>query len=298
MDFSEPYATESIDLQDLVLSQGHVVGYELTDEITVDYRLQGVVNEQRLTIEMPDGAVTDQHGNRGNGFSRTLPTDRGRVPLTALQPQAPRGSLVYGQTVQGWIEPGDVDEFSIVLDPGQTLAVLLQTDDSLQGDVEILAGNRPVARQEATASGQPVVLQTDPNSGKLVGRSTSLGEFLVRVGGAGDSGKLSLQIELNAAVEEEDYAGLSNDGPATSIDLENIFTAPAVTDALDPSLVSLAAAARRAALSGSLTGQAIAAEDFETGDLPPKTGPSIRPVARDESVSVTITGPPAVTMPY
>ena len=68
-------------------------------------------------------------------------------------------------------------------------------------------------------------------------------------------------------MEEEDYAGPSNDSRGTSIDLEAIFTAPLVSDVLDPSWVSLASAAQRAALSGSLTGQAIAADNFETAEL-------------------------------
>jgi hypothetical protein len=77
-----------------------------------------------------------------------------------------------------------------------------------------------------------------------------------------------MQVVLNAAVEEEDFAGATNNTRESSIDLETIFTAPLTADDLDPSLIAAASAAQRAALTGSLTGPERLVESFEGGGLP------------------------------
>ncbi len=262
--FNEPYDPASVDRGDLTLSQGQVVEIAFVDAWTIDYLLQGVEQEEPLQIVLPDGAVTDAFGNLATGFSSSFLTDTERVPLTALEGLMPQGSLVYTQTMEGTIDPGDVDEFSITVDSGQTVAVLLKTDEFLQARVEILSSDRAITNAQATSGGQSLVVQTDPVRGRLVGGRPTQSDFVVRVEGVDNSsGRYSMQLLLNAAFEEEDFAGPTNDGPDSAVDLEAIFAAPLVSNDLDAGVVSLAARSQRAALWGSLTGPVAESESFE-----------------------------------
>ena len=90
------------------------------------------------------GAVTDAFGNPGSGFSASYGADFGTAPFpVALTAESPLGSLVYDATASGAISPaGDTDSFTLPLDPGQTVTVVVTwagLQPSLRPTVELRA---------------------------------------------------------------------------------------------------------------------------------------------------------------
>lgn len=130
---------------------------------------------------------------------------------------------------------GDVDSFTVDVDPGQTISVIVDGDDSLRPEVELLLvepapgrGNPnrpdrqvPLAAAQASEKGGSAVIQTvrtlDNPSVNFSGPHT----YLVRVSGAGETfGSYETRIVLNALVEEESTVGGSNGSRADAEDLE------------------------------------------------------------------------------
>ncbi len=81
------------------------------------------------------------------------------VPLNSVDPQ---GSLIYeGLASDELEEVGDTDSFTIDVDPGQTITVVVDSEESLQATIELLdpAGS-PFATATASAPGETTLLQT------------------------------------------------------------------------------------------------------------------------------------------
>src|SRR5262249_46954194 len=149
------------------------------------------------------------------------------VPLGA---QAPLGSLVYDPSVSATIGfAGDTDSFTINVDPGQTVTVLVHpTAAGLQPTVTLTPPSGPPSSPTAPAAGQDAVLQTVP---AVVG-----GIYTITVGGVGTTtGGYTAQVILNAAQEAEGHGGPANNSPLTA---QNI----------DASAVSLGGSASRLAV--------------------------------------------------
>jgi hypothetical protein len=250
---NEPYDPDSVGIDDLQLSQGEVVGFELVGEQVIAYELSGISEEGTLTIHMPDGALTDVFGNLGTGVTDSYQVDIGTIPFRGpLEPKLPLGSLIYDPSMSGQITSGDVDRFRIVVDPGQTIAVVLQTDNSLRGSLAIRTDDAELESSSADSAGDTVLLHTGPFSGRMVRRESEPTAFTIGVSGLDDTaGSYTLQVLLNAAVKTD----TSNDSLATARNIE-------------PAILRLGAReAERGAVMGSLVGTEIISEDFETGSL-------------------------------
>ncbi len=130
---------------------------------------------------------------------------------------------------------GDTDDWTIELDPGQTITVLLRPTSSLTGTVEVLAPDYSVlATASAESPGETVLLQTVAASGS--------GIYTIRTGGAfGSTGEYSYEVYLNTALENESHGGPGNDEPISA-------------QSIDASFIDLATGGSRGAVLGTTPG--------------------------------------------
>ena len=196
---------------------------------------------------------TSGDGMEGGDFVVHFIVDRALdaypVPLSSVNPA---GSLVYrGQVVSGVVAPAaDVDGFTIGIDAGQTITVSVKGNGGLQPQVEVLdPSSNPVGSAFAATPDSEVVLHCAP--------AASDGTYTVNVSGVGDTtGSYTLQLVLNAALEDEEHGGATNDVLATAQNLDAGFVA--------------VSSVSRGAVLGKLpptTGVPYVTEDFESGSL-------------------------------
>ncbi|MAE61173.1 MAG: hypothetical protein CMJ49_07435, partial [Planctomycetaceae bacterium] len=155
---------------------------------------------------------------------------------TPLASVPPAGSLIYDPPTPGIFHAtGDVDSFTIDIDPGQTISVIfVPLDAGIHGSIELLAsGGGSLGSATATAPGDEALIQTVP--------SAAGGTFQIDATSIAGAGDYEIEIILNAAVETEEVIG-----PETSNDI--------IGDAqdIDSSSVSLPNGADRIAAIGSI----------------------------------------------
>jgi hypothetical protein len=116
---------------------------------------------------------------------------------------------------------GDTDTFTIDVDGGQTLTVLLKPGYSLLGTVELWGpGNTFIDSAVGAFWGGEVLLQTVP--------AAAAGSYSVVISSAdGSLGSYAVGLTLNAALEEEPHGGASNNEPGTAQSIEGSFLPPA-----------------------------------------------------------------------
>ena len=205
-----------------------------------------------LAFPLPPNKSGD--GFEGGNFTVNFTTDFVIAPYPVpLAAKAPLGSLIYDPSISGVIgTPVDTDSFTIDIDDGQTITLVVETNSTLQAEVELFdPGNTSLASTVASAAGQSAVIQVVPTNGP--------GTYTVTVGGAsGTTGSYSLQLILNSAAETETLDGLPNDTPATAQDINASFIGLGF------------GSAERGAVLGELpatTGIPFETEDFEAGSL-------------------------------
>jgi hypothetical protein len=130
--------------------------------------------------------------------------------------------------------PGiDTDTFEVPADPGQTITVLLESGDSLQATLELREDGTLIASATASAAGEDVILQT-----VATGMGPDPNLYAITVGGANDTlGTYTLQVILNAAIEEEGHGAPPNDTIATAQDIDaSVISLPGIanTDPTNP----------------------------------------------------------------
>lgn len=211
VNFNEPYDPNTVSTSNLTLSQGTVTGFTMSsDHTSVTYTLAGL-SEGTVNVSIPAGALTDAYGNPMQGYSATYGVDIGTMPFSApLVPQNPAGSLVFQGNTTGLINgSGDTDTFTLAIDPGQTITVLVSpTSSSLQPTVQLLdSSNTVLGTATAASPGQTALLQTVP--------AAAGGTYSIVVGGANaTAGSYNVQVTLNAQLDT------GNDGstPVQSLD--------------------------------------------------------------------------------
>lgn len=233
---NEPYDPASAGTADLVLSQGSVADCSMVDADTVSYGLSGVVSEGTLTLAVPAGGLTDSYGNPNLAYSGTLQLDVDSMTYpAAFQRVNPSGSLVYEASLNAFVTiPGDLDSFTLSVDGGQTIALAVDPGPSLQATVELRDPSGVLLGSAASAApGMEAVLAP--------AAADDAGVYTVTVGGgASSTGRYSLAVILNAAVEKEAHDGAANDTLAAA-------------ESIDASFVALVGDARRGAVVGSLS---------------------------------------------
>ncbi|MCH8046641.1 MAG: tandem-95 repeat protein [Planctomycetes bacterium] len=192
-----------------------------------------------LTLTSGDGAFEDLPGNDLDGEPLAFPIPPNRsgdgvaggdfvvnfsidVEVTAyptpLDSRLPLGSLIYDASVDGAISfASDTDSFTLDVDDGQTITVVVDPDATLNATLELFdPSSNSLARSVSSAAGLDAVLQTVATVGA--------GTYTVTVGGEGGAtGNFTLRVILNAAVEEESHDGPTNDDSDTAQSLADSF---------------------------------------------------------------------------
>ena len=149
---------------------------------------------------------------------RVEPLEQRRMLSLSTQALLPLGSLVYTEAIEDSISvASETDSFTLDLDPGQTITLLVEPEAELQPVIELFdPANTSLGTAAAAAAGQDAVLQPLATTGA--------GTYTVTVGGAaGTLGNYSAQVILNAAVEDEQHDGPANDSIADAQDLSASF---------------------------------------------------------------------------
>jgi uncharacterized delta-60 repeat protein len=166
---------------------------------------------------------------------------------TPMTPVGTPGSLVYETMANGALaSASDSVSFSVSLDAGQALTILVTTGDPFTPALSVFGpANDLLASAKASAPSSPCAIQSLP-----VG---SAGMYTFTVSSADSGfGAFSLTVDLNAARDSETAGGTNNDSIATAQDLNAAFIRPGA-----PSDMS------RAAVLGSFDTLFFA--DFESG---------------------------------
>jgi len=217
----DPSSVQTADLHLSGISGASVTGVTvLPGNMTARFTLN-VASEGTLTAAIDAGAITDAFGNPGLAFTATYGVDVGTVPYpTPLLAKNPRGSLVYDPGVSGTINfAGDTDNFTLAIDPGQTITVIATpTSPGLQPSVTLRDPSATViGSATAGAAGQNALLQTVP--------AATAGTYTFTMSGAGGTtGNYTMQVILNAAQEVEGtLPGINNNTLGTAQDINSSF---------------------------------------------------------------------------
>jgi PKD domain/RTX calcium-binding nonapeptide repeat (4 copies) len=205
VNFNEAFDPASLQTTDLVLSG--IAGVAVTGvtalngNTTARFTISGVTIEGTLNASIAAGALTDGFGNPNLAFSAAYSVDYGIVPYpTPLTSKNPLGSFIYDPSFTATINfTGDTDTFTLNIDPGQTITVLVDPagspDPTLYGGVGngsgAAAGQLLLIDQTTAAStvlGDPVTpggltgLVYDPFASVLFGSTINGGvSTLVRI---------------------------------------------------------------------------------------------------------------------
>lgn len=221
MDFNEAVDASSIGTDDLVLSRGTVVSATALDGDTIEFQLSGIITEEALNATVPAGALLDAYGNPFPAdYTANYFVDVGTIAYpTPLEAKLPPGSLIYDPSYSGAISTaGDTDSFTIDVDAGQTMTVIVTADDgTLQTIADVYDPSGGLAASvTAGAPGEAAIVQTLPTA--------AAGQYTVTLSGAASTtGQYTIQLMLNAAGESESVGGASNDTPATAQDIDSSF---------------------------------------------------------------------------
>jgi hypothetical protein len=156
------------------------------------------------------------------------------VPFpTPLEGVEPDGSLIYEGSISKNIDfEGDTDGYTVEVDPGQTITVVVDGSPSLLATAELFVRGdeedgddwTPVAFDTADELGGYAVIQTVVTRGQIAGGGPGPQTYLLQVSGADEStGGYTAQIILNSAVEDESYGGAANDEQLAAQDIEGSF---------------------------------------------------------------------------
>jgi subtilisin family serine protease len=216
---SHPYLAASVQSNDLTVNGVPADSVQLVDGRTLQFSFNTappVTAQGTQTLEVAAGAITRQDGLAGvQAFSATIHVDIDTVAFpTPLVAADPLGSLVYDPLLPGYINfPGDSDEYTLNLDAGQTLTVVVQPASTLAPSISVRDPNGTLIGTSSAAAGATAILQAVPVRGS--------GIYRVAVSGSGGSvGAFSLRVILNGLQEAEAYGGSANNSRPTAQPLD------------------------------------------------------------------------------
>jgi hypothetical protein len=222
--FNEAVDPTSVEASDLTLSG--LAGAIATDvtvlpgNTTARFTIGGVTAEGTLCASIAAGAIKNPFGNPVSAFAGLYQVDVGTLPYpTPLVAKNPPGSLIYDPAATGVINfGGDTDNFTLNLDPGQTVTIIVTASASLQPTVQFTApGGAVLGSSAASGTGQTALLQTTA--------ATAGGVYTITIGGVGGTtGTYTAQAILNAAQEVEDVIpGVNDDTRAAAQNIDGSF---------------------------------------------------------------------------
>jgi hypothetical protein len=195
----------------------------LPGNMTARFTLSGITAEGTLTASIAAAGVTDAFGNPIVPFLANFIVDVATTPFPVpLNPVAPAGSLIYDPTASGIIgTAGDSDTFTLPVDPGQSITVLVTpTTSGLRPSVALLdpfSGTLAIAT--AGAAGQNALIQSVPAT------APGGGNYRIVVSGSGGTtGGYTVQVILNAMLENEgNLVGASDNSVANAQLIDSSF---------------------------------------------------------------------------
>lgn len=219
VNFNEPIDFATVSASDLEVSQGTVTAVTQIDADTVEFTLGTGLTEGPLHVNFKPGSIRDPFGFPIEFFTATYNLDINTVPFPVpLTPVAPLGSLVYEGQVSGVINlPTDTDNFTIDLEPGMRVTVVVTPTASLRPSVKILnSTNQTVGTNTAATPGAAATL-----TGLFISQP---GTYTIRVGESGGTvGNYTVKLYLNTALESEVPGASSNNTPGSAQSLTSAF---------------------------------------------------------------------------
>ena len=205
MQFDEPLLASALDPGDLQLVGVRTGVQELAhfdyDAGTsiLDLRFEDLEDDSyTLTLTSGPNAFRDPvgHGLDGGDLVIHFAAQFEDAPLINFEPIGPQGNLAYRKATEGRVADTSDDILLIDLEPQQTVTLLLTTDSSLRGTVQLIRPNGSVAATAtASAAGEAV---------SLTGITTATaGSYRIAIRGAdGSTGDYRLETLLNAVSED------------------------------------------------------------------------------------------------
>jgi len=220
VDFNHDVDPTTIGTDDLTVSTGTVTNAVASDADTAVYTISGLASEGAVTYDFAAAALADTGALAMDAYSGSVTTEFGTLAYpTPLAAERPLGSLIYDPSVDASLLDGaDTDAFTLVLDPGQTLTVVLEAGDpGLQAHLDVAGPGGALATGQADAAGENIVVNGVPVA--------TAGTYTVTVSSLAGSGDYQLRVILNADQELEDVADAanSNDALATAQDIDASF---------------------------------------------------------------------------
>lgn len=221
VNFNEPISAASVSVDDLVLSIGTVTSANAIDPDTARYTITGINTEMPINVSVDASKVTDSFGNPNSGFAGAYQSDIGTVAFpSALTAADPLGSMIYEGSYAAIVGlAGDTDNFTLDLDAGQKLGVVITPGvTSLRPSITVTGPGGTNVTNSAAAAGGLAQLRNIP--------ITVAGTYTLSVGGADSTiGGYTISTTLNSDREAETDTGSSNDTLGTAQDLTPAFTA-------------------------------------------------------------------------
>jgi PKD repeat protein len=230
VNFDGPVNPATVAPSDLVINRGTAMGVTVVDPDTLRFDVANVpLADGTMTIQINSGSIRDTSNNPILPFFGQYQLDSGLGPTplpTTLSPRLPSGALIHGTffngsnagTVSGVLTgSADTDDFTLALDAGQTLSLLVSGSPAVQATIELIAPDgTPLGQATAPVVGQSAILQTTP--------TTAAGVYTIRVGSTTVGGEYTLRVLLNAAGETEGIDGTpDNNTPATAQGIDESF---------------------------------------------------------------------------
>ncbi len=245
--FNEPLseaALDPTDVQMIGLATGQhtptAFDYDVSSStLTLRFDLP-IEDSYTLTLRSGDGRLEDLVGNDLDGerhpnttvpsgnaiaggdfmvfFLSDVATVAFPVPLNQLRPA---GGLIHEGSVRGNIRnTPDTDQYTIDLDDDQTISVVIETSNALRPAVAVLdPSGTQIADARAPRPGETAIVNTVPTNGP--------GTYTIVVDGVGRTvGMYEARVVLNAAQENEEHGGASNNIRERAQDIDLSFIGP------------------------------------------------------------------------
>ncbi len=204
VNLNEPVDPASVIASDLGVSQGSVSSVAfLNSNQTIRFTLTGATTEGAFNATIAAGAIADVNGNVNLAFAGSYQLDVGTrafpLPLTAINPL---GSAVYRGSATGVVSSGaDTDDFTLPLNAGQVLSLVITSSAALRARVIVLSPTL-VTLADVSASVAGAAMDVPPIA------IAATGTYTIRMlSVAATSGNYAVQANLNAATETESIAG-------------------------------------------------------------------------------------------
>ena len=204
MQFNEPLLESVLDAGDVHLVGARTGLQELAyfdydaDTSILHLRFEDLEDDgYTLTLTSGADAFRDPvgHGLDGGDLVIHFTAQAEDAPLVDFEPLGPLGNLAYRKVTEGRVSDTSNDTYLIELDAQQKVTLILATDSSLRGTLELIRPNGSIAATAtASAAGTTVELTGIP--------TYAVGVYRIAIRGAGGStGDYHLQTLINAVGE-------------------------------------------------------------------------------------------------